>query len=471
MNLLKSTLKWGSLGSLFNFLLALFFAIILARTVGPLESGIFALSYLPVQLLSTFDGFAMVTILVQQKSISDTALWGFRRWFWYCGIAFFVFCALLAPLLAWYYHEPRLLGLTLLNACFFFISALGRIEDILMRRHLESKKMARADAYGTFIGGTIAAITATYYPQAFVLCIFWLLRILIKNLILRSYFTAPQKVTLDVATLKSLKGLMQSYTFAEIFSSLRLALPAFWIGKQHGAEVLAFFRLAQNTAQMPVSIIGDFLGKTLVGWVSKSTTTLGIQLKTINWAVSGILWLSFPFMVAFAVFPEEIIAVLYGKSWLPAAPLLRFLLLFVVLNSLLHFVTFLLHGLGKGNIDAKLHLIGFCAMLLCLFFTHTQPLNILVLATTLSLMPAIGYGFYQLQQIYALKNRFIWKGIGFVLYVAFGVGVLFLLKTSIFWLPNLIKLFILANALLLLWLASSFWIGKKYLLQFWKIFR
>ena len=474
-NALKPTfkeIKWGGMGSFFNFLIALIFAVILARKVGPVQSGLFALSFLPIQFFITFEAFALSTILIQQKSLSDAEIWSFGKWFWACGALFFAICAALSPFMAWFYTEPQLIPLMLVNALIFFVNPLGRIQDILLRRTLQSKTLATADWHGTFLGGLLALIVVQYSATAWALVAFWLLRFLIRNLKIRENLGAPQQIPpFSMAQVKRFKKLSLAYTGAEALAYFKLALPAFWIGKQHGAEVLAFFRLAQNTAQMPVSILGDFMNKTLMPIISGFQENGKAKAKTSKWSLAGILWLSFPFLLAFTVYPEELIYVVYGQKWATAALFLRMIGVLVVLGSLQNFFIFLFHGLGQGTLDLKMQIIGACSMVVALWLSYQQSVYVLALATTCSLLVPIAYGYFCMRKATPYQERFLLPFLLFITAFAILAFVLWQFKVFLMIFPPFLKLLLLSFLTLILWLFGSFWLGKKYVLQVFNFIR
>lgn len=469
---LLSGVKWGSMGSLLNFLLALFFSVILARMLGPTQSGLFALSFLPVQFFTTFDTFALSTILIQEKTIADNKIATFQKWFWIFGALFWGFCALIAPLLALFFQEQQLIPLILLNGIVFFIYPIGRISEIVLRRNINLKPIVQADWHGTILGGILAVLLASYMPSAFALAAFWLGRILFRNLKIRQQYPLPNAS--NAATwqdIKALRPLMMAYSGAEMLAYAKLALPAFWIGKQYGAEMLAFYRLATNTVQMPVSILSDFMNKTLLPIISGFKNDGRAKAKTGKWSLNGILWLSFPFVLSFSIFSEALIQLVYGADWQFAGTLLQYLSVLVLLSSLQNFFTFLFQGLGQGKSDLTMHAIGLISMIVALLMGTNQPIEWMVLYTSLAFLPPVCYGYVLMKRATPYKERFGLPVLGFLVALCLLIPPLWLLKTLLSPLPPLFTVLLLGIAVLFAWIGSSFWFGKKYLLQFWRFFR
>jgi len=126
------------------------------------------------------------------------------------------------------------------------------------------------------------------------------------------------------------------------------------VGRYLGAAVLGGYLLAYRLASIPVEFWGKVVGAVMLpayaGVHSDRPDDIPTLFTRINLMSSAAL---VSVMGLIALFPKEIVALLYGKQWLPAARFLTVLVLVGLFRGLAQTVSPLLIGVGRPDLDAK----------------------------------------------------------------------------------------------------------------------
>ncbi len=204
------------------------------------------------------------------------------------------------------------------------------------------------------------------------------------------------------------------------------AVPVFIIGIANTAityvDTLAitYFRTLEEVAfyqaALPTAFILTYLSSSLTTVLYPTVSDLWTRKKyqytadAISSIVKFTLILMVPIVLVFLAFPEIVLTILFGSSYIPAAPALQILSIGVLMFSLGMLLTITLQGIGRPDINAKL--IGFSAIVnLVLNLVMVPGFGIIGAATA----SAISYFCYISLAHYFTKREFSKKNTKFIL--------------------------------------------------------
>ena len=119
-----------------KFLLNLAFIMVLARLLTPKDFGLYAMVTTMMGFLWIFQDIGLSTATVQRQKISHTQV---SNLFWVnigVGTLVTVIVAALAPAIAWFYREPRLVGITLALSITFLLTTSAVQHIALLNRQM-----------------------------------------------------------------------------------------------------------------------------------------------------------------------------------------------------------------------------------------------------------------------------------------------------------------------------------------------
>lgn len=143
-----------------KFLMRLVAQITIARLLLPSDYGLVAMIAPLLSLIMLLADLGLGQAVIQQASITRPQL---SALFWLnsmvnVGIA--VTAAACAPLMAWIYHEPRLVGITLIAAAMVPVAGLGTQHFALLTRNVKFRSLAILDMIAPIASLAIGLVTA-----------------------------------------------------------------------------------------------------------------------------------------------------------------------------------------------------------------------------------------------------------------------------------------------------------------------
>ena len=132
---------------------------ILARLLPPEDYGLVAMVTSVTAFFVVFSDFGLALVTIQRPNLSREQL---STLFWLnLGFGLLLFAATvgLAPLLVWFYGDPRLFWITAATACVFPLGAVGVQHQAMLKRDMKFRRLAVARIVGT-TAAAVAAVAA-----------------------------------------------------------------------------------------------------------------------------------------------------------------------------------------------------------------------------------------------------------------------------------------------------------------------
>jgi PST family polysaccharide transporter len=143
-----------------RFVLNLGSTAILARVLTLSDFGLMAMAVTVTRFLSTFKDAGLSMATVQRSEIDHDQL---STLFWIngvFGIVLMVATVISAPLVAWFYGDPRLTGIVMLLAVGFAASGFSTQHHALLRRQMRFSLLAEVEIASLLVGAGLAILMA-----------------------------------------------------------------------------------------------------------------------------------------------------------------------------------------------------------------------------------------------------------------------------------------------------------------------
>ena len=157
------------------------------------------------------------------------------------------------------------------------------------------------------------------------------------------------------------RGLYRTESFRRLFSfggylllytllaSTYMRLQALLIGRLFDSRTLGYYTLAQNTQQAPAQFMGSLLNRVGLPVFSMVADQPAKLVSALRMSLRVALFIFVPSMVGIAVFSRQLVSILYGEQWEPAAPILSLLALSAALWPLQVLNVAALSALGRSD--------------------------------------------------------------------------------------------------------------------------
>lgn len=328
---------------------------ILARLLSPSDFGLMGMVMVVIGFARLFADMGISGAIIHRQDATREQL---SSLYWLNIIAgtavFFIVCAFI-PLIAAFYHEPRLSNLMYLAALVFLITPFGQQFQILMQKELQFNHLAKIDIIRSLTNSMVVIILAFRGMGVFSL-VWGQLAGASLQVLLFSYWGWRHWRPHWHFSRRDLKGYISFGLYRTggmaanyITSNLDYLL----IGSILGAKSLGYYTLAYNLILKPSSRINPIITKVAFPVFSKVQNDL-YRLKRGYLKVLQLLSsVNFPIMVGLAVVAPVAVPVIFGEQWLPSVILIQILTIVGLLRSTDNPVGSLLLARGRADMSLK----------------------------------------------------------------------------------------------------------------------
>jgi O-antigen/teichoic acid export membrane protein len=145
----------------FKFVIGMVGGIVLARLLTPQDYGLVGMVAIVMNFVSMFQYFGLSTATIQWDKLNHRQV---STLFWVnlaLSLAITLVTIASAPLLAWFYHEPRLLWLTVAYAFTITLSGLGIQHEAILNRQMRFTAIAVIEI-ASIVLGLVAGLVAAW---------------------------------------------------------------------------------------------------------------------------------------------------------------------------------------------------------------------------------------------------------------------------------------------------------------------
>ncbi|RJG05775.1 lipopolysaccharide biosynthesis protein [Noviherbaspirillum cavernae] len=347
-----SAVFWGGFGSILRALLQIGTQIILARILGPVEYGIFAIAATILSFSKFFSDIGISYGLIQKKTITDNDIKFVFTWQVILGIVVSLIVFFLAGPLSTFFNEPRLVPVIEVASVICFINAVCSPSLNLLKRELDFRSMQVAHIIGYIVGYIFIGIPmALNGNQVWALIAAFISSEAINFILLYRKARHPVGIVLRQHD----DGGLMSYGIKVFGTNL-----VNWIignvdrviiGRMFPTAQVGFYSLSYNLVSSPTITTIGVIQSALFSTSARVQDDFNRLRKALLTMIGAVTLLLFPVFFGIAAASETILHSLYGASWLGATELLRPIALAMPLYLLLGMATPLLWVAGRTKTE------------------------------------------------------------------------------------------------------------------------
>lgn len=323
--------------------------LVLARLLVPADFGVIAMLAVFTGIASVLADAGLSAALIQRQDADhddeSTVFWMTLL----IGVAMAACMALAAPLIARFYQTPEAEALTRYMALSIVASAAGAIHFALLSKRLEFHKQAMAGGMAAVVSGAVAIVLAMRGFGVWALATQMVLMTVLTTALLWLINPWRPAAVLSRASLRKLSafgGFHLANSFLEI-AYTRLYVVC--IGRIFGAQQLGYYTNADTARQMPATLLGGLISRVALPMFARAGHDPAMLRRGLQLGVRMTMLVMAPVVAALIVLAHPLIQVLFGRQWLPAAPLLQIMALAVLL--------FPIHALNLQALMAQGHAV------------------------------------------------------------------------------------------------------------------
>jgi PST family polysaccharide transporter len=340
-----------------NFILRLGSLMVLARLLTPKDFGLVGMVTAFTGVLTLFRDFGLSSAAIQRPTVTQEQL---STLFWInllVGAVLAVLSVALAPFIAVFYHEPRLIGITDVLALGFLFNAAGVQHSALLQREMRFTALAVINTIGLIIGTAIAiggARAGSGYWALVIMTVtmplvstvgFWLATAWIPG--------APRRRS----GIRSMVHFGGAITLNGLVAYIATNCDKILLGRFWGVDALGMYGRAYQLVNIPTDNLNQAAGEVAFSALSRLQDD---PQRLRNYFLKGyslVLALTVPITFACALFASDITLVLLGPKWIAGAPILRLLAPTILVFAIANPLFWLLSSLGLVKRSLKMSFV------------------------------------------------------------------------------------------------------------------
>ena len=375
---------WGAVNNGTMQVLNLLIGIIILRQLTPEDTGLVGMLAIFAAIAGNLQSSGFSTALINEKEPTPQQ---YNSVFWFNvlmgGLLYAVlFCS--APLIAWFFHQPRLTDLSRFLFLAFFISSFGISTNAYMVKNMMNREITIINITALVISGLTAIVMAlndmAYWSLA------WQQVVNAMVLVVGRFWYVKWRPTLHF----TLDYIRQSFSFSMkilvtmIVNTVNQNMLTVIFGRLfRDARVVGNFFQAYKWDSMAFQTVGGMLAQVaqpvLVSVRDERDRELQVFRKMLRFAS----FLSFPALFGLALVAREFILCTIGEEWIHCVPLLQILCLSGAFMPIYTLYQNLVISHGRSDVNMWLNIGQIVLQLIVILLFYREGITTMVVAYTI----------------------------------------------------------------------------------------
>jgi PST family polysaccharide transporter len=330
-----------------NFAARLVSLMILARLLGPKDFGLVGMVTAFTGVLDLFRDFGLSAAAVQRATVTEEQT---SALFWInllVGALLGLLALAMGPVIAAFYHEPRLFGVTAVLAVGFLFNAAGVQHSALLQRQMRFTALAVINTLGLIMGTAIAigGAKAGYGYWALVAMAVTVPLTATAGLWLTTGWVPgmPRRR----AGIRSMLRFGGTVTLTGLVVYVASNFEKVLLGRFWGVDAIGIYGRAYQLINVPTANLNSAVGEVAFAGLSRVQDDPSRLRNYFLKGYSLVLALTLPITIACVLFADDVILVLLGPTWKAAGPIFRLLAPTILVFAIANPLSWLLFSIGQ----------------------------------------------------------------------------------------------------------------------------
>lgn len=316
---------WGGMNNVVQQIIGLVFGIILGRLLCPDDYGLIAM-IMVISLIATAlqnSGFSVGLINIKQPTHKD-----YNAVFWFnilMGGSLYLLLVACAPLIAWYYNEPRLTSLCRYAFLTVVMSSMGTAQSAYLTKNMKVKEMAKTGMTAVLVSSIVGVSMAYFGMGYWALASQSIVFIGMNSLLLWVFSDWRPTFEFDFSPIKRMFRFSVKMLATNIINHVNNNVLNILLGKYYSTTATGYYNQAYQWNFKLFSLVQGMLYQVTQPMLVSLREEPGRQLNALRKLIRFTAFLSFPLLLGFGLVSTEFISVTITDKWLPAAKLIKIL--------------------------------------------------------------------------------------------------------------------------------------------------
>ncbi|MGI8888434.1 MAG: lipopolysaccharide biosynthesis protein [Nocardioidaceae bacterium] len=329
-----SALVWSFLNTAVSRLGTVAIGVVLARVLGPEEFGTYAVAFIALMAVLSFNELGVSLAIVRwpedPRTIAPTVTTISLIGSAIVTLAVFVGAGPFASAMG----DPGATNLVrVLGLCVIINGAVAAPAALLQRYFRQDRRMI-ADQVNVWLGAVISVSFVLGGLGAWGLVIGRLVGAAVSGVLLIRFSPEPFRLGLNREHVRPLLAFGLPLAGASVIVFAVAYVDQLVVGPALGSLALGYYVLAFNLANWPVSMLSQPLRSVAPALFARLQHDPPLMHEAFRRTLRPLAAVAIPSCVVIAVASNDVVRFVYGSEWLPAAPVLRWLALLAAFRIL-----------------------------------------------------------------------------------------------------------------------------------------
>lgn len=393
-----------------KFVLNFISAAVLARLLSPKEFGLVGMVLGVTGLVGIFKELGLSTATVQRETITQQQV---SNLFWInVGVSgcLGIVCVALAPLVAWFYRDPRVTGIMLALSLTFLLTGSTVQHQALLTRQMRFRALAIIDVTSILVGFSTACLLA------------WL-GFAYWALVAQQLANAAACLTLTWATsrwrpsrprpnsgVRPLVHFGAHLTMADLIGRLSLNSDTILIGRFFGAAPLGLYTRANVLLARPLEQVLTPIAGVLIPVLSRLQSDPVRYRRTFMRAYDLLALVALPFAAMCLALARPLVFIILGPKWKDVVPLFSAFALVAISSPLSAVISWMFESQGRGKDQLRTYAAaGAITLASYLVGLHWGPFGIVMSLAAASLLVRMPVVYYLVGRSGPVSTKDLWQ--------------------------------------------------------------
>jgi O-antigen/teichoic acid export membrane protein len=362
-------LRWSLMGLLVTKMASFLISLAMARLLTVHEFGVFGLALSVTAFLMMVNDAGVIAAVVQwpgriEKMAPTAATMALAF-----SVAFYAVLFVVAPWFCHFAHAPDATGVIRVLALIIVVDGITAVRSGTLMRRFQQDKLMAANGIGFAVQAPLSVVLALSGAGAYSVAVGQLAGSIVTGILVFVFAKVPAELGFDRAVARQLLRFGIPLAASLGIEAILLNADYVIVSRLLGPEQLGYYTLAYNVSNWVPGIVTagiryvSIAGFSRLAEESESTLSEGVRRSA-----PLLITLVLPFTILIAILSPEVIAVLYGDKWAPAAAALRFLMILMAGRVLVSFTFDILTSAGATRSTLWLNLIWAMVLIPALYF-------------------------------------------------------------------------------------------------------
>lgn len=308
-----------------SFVLQMCSTFVLARLLTPEDFGLIAMVTAITGFVTMFKDMGLSMATVQKAEINHAQI---STLFWInLGLSTIIMLiiAAIAPVISWFYHEPRLVWITLALAGSGIFSGLTIQHHALLRRQMRFGILAIITIISLITGIITAIIAALLGAQYWAIVLMYATGNASGAVAVWLFLPWRPGLPKRGSGVREMIGFGGSLTGFNFLNYFARNLDNILIGRYWGTESLGYYSKAYNLLMLPLRQINAPLAAVAIPALSSLQNEPEKYKRYYLKTISLIAFFTMPLMIFLVIMSKEIILLILGEQWIESSKIFSIL--------------------------------------------------------------------------------------------------------------------------------------------------